>query len=74
MEAIDHIILSASIALSGAKQAAPDILCGDQSGNKGQVRVAASGRVKTYGYHGRMKDEWVKDPVHLGTNCSRSHF
>ena len=70
MEAIDHIILSASTAPSGANKQ-PWIFCVVTNQEiKAQIRVAAE-EEEYLSYHGRMKDEWVKDLAHLGTNWQK---
>lgn len=70
MEAIDHIILSASTAPSGANKQ-PWIFCVVTNKEiKAQIRVAAE-EEEYLSYHGRMKDEWMKDLAHLGTNWQK---
>ena len=69
-EVIEHIIMAASTAPSGAhKQPCPFCVVSDH-GLKMQIRAAAEKEEKE-SYEGRMSEEWLKDLAPIGTDWQK---
>lgn len=69
-EVIEHIIMTAASAPSGANKQPWTFCAVSDPALKKQIREAAE-KEEYANYHGRMNEEWIDDLSHLGTDWNK---